>query len=220
MIEIEVPGWDLRPADSDPARLPANWQPIAGAADPAGRRAAALTRWPADFLALTPEFAARLHDRLADVRACLAGTEPVLVYQAEPAVWVGRDPRGFAAAPAFWDRLPQPAQDFQRTVHSAFTFPDRESYGLMHPAHQRTIAELAGKPAGIPRWDDAAAARPGGRIAANRLLRVTRDSGNLMLCVSPDLPAGQAATVFEGDIEPEEFGLAFDELMVMAFEDT
>jgi len=215
---IELDGWDLRPAE--PSALPQAWRPIAEATDPGARRTAALALWPADFLALTPEFAQRLHDRLTDVQPCLAGDEPVLIYQAEPAVWVGRDPRDFAGPPAFWDRLPRPAQDFQRTVHSAFTFPDRESYGLMHPAHQRTIAELARKPAGIPGWDEAAAARPGGRIASTRLLRITRDSGNLLFCVSPDLPEGQVATVFEGDIEPEDFGPAFDDLLVMAFEET
>jgi hypothetical protein len=90
----------------------------------------------------------------------------------------------------------------------------------MHPAYQRTIAELAGQPAGILGWDEAAAAQPHGRIASNRLLAVTRDSGNLWLCVSPDLPEGQAAAVYEGDVDIEDFTSAFDDLMVTPFEDT
>ncbi|OMC08434.1 hypothetical protein [Mycobacterium sp. SP-6446] len=222
---IQVDGWTLRPVEGDAtglAQLPVQWRPIAEDVDPAGRRAAALALWPAGFLDLAPAFAQRFTDHLTDVRACLAEpeSEPVLVYLADPAMWIGRDPRTFITASSFWKHLPRPAQDFQRQTHSALTMPDRESYGLMHPAHMRTIAELARRPAGIRGWDEAAAARPGGQIASNRLLTVTRDSGNLWLCVSPDLLDGQAATVYEGDVDIDSFTSAFDDLMVLAFEDT
>jgi hypothetical protein len=222
---IQVNGWILHSTEGeakDLAQLPEHWHPIAEGSDPASRRAAAMAWWPAAFLDLAPEFAQRLTDHLTDVRACFAESEaePVLVYRADPVVWIGRDPRTFTILSSFWDHLPRPAQDFQRQTHSAFTFPDRESYGLMHPAHMGTIAELARRPAGIRGWDEAMAARTGRRIASNRLLTVTRDCGNLWLCVSPDLPDGQAATVYEGDVDVEDFTSAFDNLMVMAFEDT
>lgn len=71
----------------------------------------------------------------------------------------------------------------------------------------QTIAARVGRPGGFPGWDEAAAAETG-RIASNRLLCVTKDGGNLLFCVSPDLPVGQAALVYEGDIDPQDFGPA------------
>lgn len=216
-------GWSLRPAEAGPAeleRLPEQWREITRATDPQTRRAAALALWPREFLGLAPEFARLFADRLTDVRSYFADTEPVLVYQTDQEVWIGRDPRTFTSPPPFWDRLPQPAQHFQQAVHAAFTFPNQESYGLMHPAHLRTIAEMAGRPTGIPGWDEAAAARPDGRIASNRLLPITRDAGNLWLCLSPDLPQGQVAMVYEGDVDPDDFTHEFDDLLVRAFEGT
>lgn len=219
-MTLEIEGRSLSPIGPGSAastELPEQWRPIAESADPVGRRTTALALWPRALLDLVPCFARRLPGELTDVRACLSDTGPVLLYEAGHATWIGSDPRGFTAPPLFWDRLPRPARDFQREVHAAFTAPNGESYGLMHPAHLRTIAEIARSPAGIPGWDDVAAARPGGRIASNRLLPVTRDSGNLWMCVSPDLPEGQVAMVYEGDVDPRDFTIAFDELITRAF---
>lgn len=222
-MTLEIEGRSLSPVGPGSAaltQLPEQWRPVASSADPADRRTAALALWPRAFLGLVPGFARRLDGELTDVRACLSGTGPVLLYQAGHATWIGSDPRRFTTPPPFWDRLPGPARDFQRGVHAGFTAPNGESYGLMHPAQLRTIAEIALSPAGIPGWDDAAAARPGGRIASNRLLPVTRDSGNLWMCVSPDLPEGKVALVYEGDVDPRDFTIAFDELLTRAFEET
>jgi hypothetical protein len=220
-MTLQIEGWSLSPAGVGSAahtRLPQQWWPIAESADPADRRTAALALWPRAFLDLVPVFAGRLADHLTDVRAYLSDTGPVLLYEADHATWIGSDPRGFTAPAQFWNRLPRLAREFQREVHAAFTAPNGQSYGLMHPAHLRTIAEIARRPAGIPGWDDTAAAQPGGRIASNRLLPITRDSGNLWMCVSPDLPEGQVAMVYEGDVGPEDFASAFDQLLSQAFE--
>lgn len=222
-MSLHVEGWSLSPlapGSEEYDALPRQWQTVAESADPSDRRAAALALWPRAFLDLVPGFEGQLTGQLTDVRACLSDTGPVLVYEAGHATWIGSDPRAFSPPPPFWDRLPEPAQEFQRKVHPAFTAPNRESYGLVHPAQMRTIAEIAGRPAGIPGWDDAAAARPGGRIASNRLLFVTRDSGNLWMCLSPDLAEGQVAMVYEGDVDPEDFASEFDQLLCCAFEET
>jgi hypothetical protein len=218
-------GWPLQLTQADSpefARLPEQWRPIALAPDPEVRGAAALALWNEEFLDLIPTFAELFRARLLDVRACALPSTSVLLYVVEgsgdvPFVWVGGDPRRFGTPPRFWDSLPEPARTFLREVHAGFTAPDQDSFGLMHPADMETIAAMAGYPDGLPGWTEADAAETK-RIASNRLLRITKDSGNLLLCVSPDLPAGDAALVYEGDVDPQEFGPALDELMASAFD--
>lgn len=219
-------GWPLQLAEADSpefARLPERWRPIALATDPEARGLAALALWNQEFLDLIPGFAEQFRARLLDVRAGVLPSTSVLLYAvqgsgADPLVWVAGDPGRFGTPPPFWESLPQPARTFLREVHAGFTAPDQDSFGLMHPADMQTIAAMAGYPDGLPGWAEADAAETG-RIASNRLLRITKDSGNLLLCVSPDLPDGDAALVYEGDVDPQEFGSALDELMASAFDE-
>jgi hypothetical protein len=245
IMAIQVEGWILHPVQAGALasdQLPDQWRPIAEAADPDARCTAALALWPQDFLELAPEFTRQFTDQLTDVRAYLVDTEPVcgvdppirhltinlggaagpvLVYEADKVVWIGRDPRTFTTPPQFWDLLPQPAQDFQRNVHAAFTAPNRESFGLMHPAHLQTVTEWCNNRTFQLPFDDRRAPGQEGFISTDRLLPVTRDSGNLWLCLSPDLPEGQVAMHYEGYVDgPKDFTTAFDELMVNAFDET
>jgi hypothetical protein len=220
-------GWPLHPVEAGSAefaRLPEPWRPIVTAPDPEARSTAALALWNRDLLDLIPHFTELFRTHLVDVRAYVSADTAILLYVAEgppgedPLVWFGRDPREFGPPPAFFDRLPAPARTFIGEVHAGFTAPDQESFGLIPPGIMRTIAAIADCPDGIPGWAEADFAETG-RIASNRLLRVTTDGGNLMLCVSPDLPAGRAALVYEGDVETREFGPAFDALMISAFDE-
>ncbi|HSV67274.1 MAG TPA: hypothetical protein VLJ59_15370 [Mycobacteriales bacterium] len=48
-------------------------------------------------------------------------------------------------------------------------------------------------------------------------MRIGTDGVDLQYCVSPDLPPGQIALVYEGDIDRRAFGPALDGLMVGDF---
>jgi hypothetical protein len=78
----------------------------------------------------------------------------------------------------------------------------------MRPVHMQTIAEMADLPDGIPEWDEDA------EIASTRLLVISSDGGLLYYCLSPDLDPGQVALVYEGDIDPKDFGSELDKLMM------
>lgn len=199
--------------DTAPDGLFAGWLPIASSADPADRRAAALTLWNDGFTRLLPNFMDVLRGRLLDVRICRLEDDLALVYlvrddHGDPVAWVGWDPRSFGEAPALWDNLPATARAFLREVHAGFTGPDGESYGITRPRWMETYASRGGDPAGLPDWDEESP------IPSTRLLVVTSNSTNLLYCVSPDLPAGQVALVYEGDVDAQDFGAELDELLV------
>lgn len=118
-IEATLDAWAQQPlaflsahfvaADLD--RLPDSWRPIALAGDPVVRRTTALALWSDDLLALLPNLSRILRERLADVRVCLTGGTPALVYVVSGeyerwVTWIGYDPRAFGAEPAFWDLFP------------------------------------------------------------------------------------------------------------------
>lgn len=198
------------------ALLPEPWRPIAFGPDEATRTRTALTLWNPELIALLPRFWGMLTGRLVDVRAAVAGGYPVLVYVArtngdEPIAWVGIDPRTLGIPPPLWAAVPAPLRAFLTDVHAGFTAPDGESYGAIAPSSMTTLAEYADFPDGIPGWDDDG-------IPSTRLLRLTTDGG-IDVCASPDLPAGQIAIVYEGDVDAQDFGPAFDAFVTGRFED-
>ena len=207
-------GIELVAAD---APMPPGWRSIAAAPGLAGRRQAALALWPRDLLELLPQFAELFAERLLDVRVGRLRGDSVLVYltsadSGAALVWLGWPPGSFDP-PVFWDRLPAPARRFLREVHAGFAGPDGDSYGLAQPAGMVTYAEWAGFDGPIPGWAGA------DRISSDRLMFVTGNGDLLHLCVSPDLPEGRLAIVYEGDVDPQEFWPALDELMTGRFAD-
>lgn len=200
------------------AQVPERWREIAESRDPAARRAAALSLWNRKFLDMVSKFAQALTENLADVRVCVLRGDWVLVYIARSAgqpvlLWVGWDPDTFGEArPPFWDAVSKPVQDFLTAVHAGFTDPDCESYGIVQPRNMVTFAEWVGFDDPAEDWDRE------GEISSTRFMFVTKDSGLLNLCVSPDLPPGKVALIYEGDIDPEDFGPALDNLMTSSFE--
>lgn len=200
-------------------QVPERWQEIAASTTPAARRAAALSLWNQEFVDMVPKFAQALRDNLADVRVCVLRGDWVLVYVAPAAdqrflLWVGWDPDTFSEAqPPFWNAIPKPPQDFLTTVHAGFTAPDGESFGIVQPARMTTYAEWSGFDDPAEEWDQE------GEISSTRFMFVTKDSGLLILCVSPDLQDGKVALIYEGDIDSrEDFGPALDNLMTSRFE--
>ncbi|MFF0154008.1 hypothetical protein [Micromonospora sp. NPDC005203] len=210
-----LPGWAatiVAANSAEFAELPERWQPIASAVGAEQRRPAALALWNADLTAMLPQLVTALDTHLVDVRACATDHGFVLAYlvtddSGRHTCWVGRDPRGFAAPPRFWDSFPPWLQRFLREVHAGFTSPDHESFGVMAPSDMQTLAERADFPEGIPGWED------GDDISSTRLLVITKDSGNLHYCLSPDLDLGQVALVYEGDIDPLDLAPELDNLM-------
>jgi hypothetical protein len=203
--EIIVP----EPGDLEAARLPPGWDAVATGADPAARCAAALSRWTQGIRDLLPRFTQELSSRLTDVRLTSIKGEWALRYIAPGVDWIGRQPE-VAERPVFWETLPEPVREFLDTVHSGFTAPDGESYGFMRPAYMLTYAAMAGFDGPIPGWDDE---DDPDRILSTRLMQVTNDGGLLSYCTSPDLPHGSVALIYEGDIDPKDFGSEFDELL-------
>jgi hypothetical protein len=208
--QVEFPA----PGTTGLAQLPPAWRPIAEAAQDADRREAALTLWNPDFLAAVPAFGRGLTDNLIDVRVCRLRGDWALAYIAaartgEQITWIGWDPASFGASrPVFWETLPEPLRTFLVDVHAGFTAPDGESYGLTRPAGMLTYAAWAGFDGPIPGWND------DGRIPSTELMFVTRDSGLLHYCVSPELPQGSVALVYEGDIDVKaDIGRELDQLM-------
>jgi hypothetical protein len=208
--------WGLRFADpgvDELSRIPERWRAVATAAQPRERREAALGLWNQGFLDLVPRFAEVLRTRLLDVRAYLADDHPVLVYVVAsdgggPVSWVGFDPGTFGEPPPFWDSFPEPLRVFLRDVHAGYVSSGDAGFGPLPPAQMQTLATLAGFPDGIPGWDEEAG------IDSTRLVLVASDGGLLRLCLSPDLPPGQLALVYEGDVDPQDFGAELDQLMM------
>lgn len=202
------------PGAPGPAQLPPQWRPIAEAVRPADRCEAALALWNPDFLAAVPRFTRALTDNLIDVRVCQLRGDWTLAYIAatptgEQIAWIGWDPADFGPSrPVFWETLPEPLRGFLENVHAGFTAPDGESYGFTCPSGMLTYAAWGGFEGPIPGWDD------DGRISSTQLMFVTRDSGLLHYCVSPDLPPGSVALVYEGDVDVKpDIARELDQLM-------
>jgi hypothetical protein len=214
-VAAALEGWSIAFIEADSpalARFPQQWQPIADATEPETRRRAALALWNPAFLDLVPEFAQTMRARLLDVVACLIDDKPALIYVTTGyVIWIGWDPRAPEEPPPFWECVPAPLRTFLREVHGGFTAPDGESYGPMQPAYMQTLADFAGWPEGIPDWDE-------DEIPSTRLLRIAKDSGTLTYCVSPDLPPGKVALVYEGDVDPKDLGTELDDLMTRRYE--
>ncbi|QCB94772.1 hypothetical protein [Cellulomonas shaoxiangyii] len=218
-VAATLPGWAttlVEPGSADAVRLPGQWRAVLEDDDPARRRDAARTLWNPDLLALLPRFADALTTRVVDVRTCLVDDLPALVYVASAddgshVSWIGFDPRSSPAAPPLWDSAPAPLRRFVRDVHAGFTSYTGESFGVVRPVDMATLADLADEPDGIPGWEE------GADISSTRLLRFTRDSGALHYCASPDLPPGQIALVYEGDVEGVDAGPELDRLLMSRF---
>ena len=77
----------------------------------------------------------------------------------------------------------------------------------------KTLAESAGPPMNETGWD---VGYRDIQINSTRLLWLTRDSGELLYCTSPDIPPGNIALIYEGEIDDpvEEFWPALDNLLV------
>jgi hypothetical protein len=207
------------PGTTGLAQLPPAWRPIAEAARAADRREAALSLWNPDFLAALPEFARALPGSLVDVRPCRLRGDWTLAYIAltragEQVTWIGWDPASAGTSrPVFWETLPEPLRAFLVDVHAGFTAPDGESYGLTRPSGMLTYAAWGGFDGPIPGWDDDA------DISSTALMFVTRDSGLLHYCVSPELPPGSVALVYEGDIDVKpDIAHELDQLMAERFD--
>ena len=209
--------WALMPAPQD--RLPGPWRGLLTAATAADRRRIALARWPAPVTGALPRFVDALAERLTDVRPALSGGTPVLVYLARgddggPRAWVGFAPRRpDGPPPRFWSAVPAALRAFLEQVHAGFVAADGESYGPLPPRLMRTLADRAATTVAVPGGDTE------GRIPPDRLVRVATNGALLDYCASPDIPEGQLALVYEGDIDLQEAGAALDALMLSGFDD-
>jgi hypothetical protein len=224
-VEATLDAWAQQPltllgASSTPAdldRLPAAWQPIASATDPAIRRTTALALWSDDLLALLPNLSQILRERLADVRVCLTNGTPALVYVVagdyEPWVtWIGYDPRTFDEEPPFWNLFPTELRSFLREVHAGFVSREPDRYGPIAPREMQTLAERIGIPEAIEDFDDV------NDIAAARLLVLAREGELMYYCVSPDAEPGQIVQFYEGDIDARPFWPALDKVFLLRLE--
>jgi hypothetical protein len=203
--------------------LPEPWSAIARAGDAATRRRAALGLWNLDFLDLIPVFAAALRSELADVRVGHIGDDAVLIYAFEHfdgasdryvLCWIGWDPALFtdSATPLF-GAIPQPLQRFYRKVHAGFLDPEWLYYGPAQPRHLANILDFVGLSDGDIEW-------PEEDPDPARTLVLGSTGGNVHLCVSPDLPDGQAFTVYDGVADPpEDFSGLLDHTMTAYFLD-
>jgi hypothetical protein len=219
-------GWSVtfvEPGSADWSTVPEQWHGVALSPDPEARRLAALQLWNQDFLDMLPRFTAALTTHLADVRVCVVDSDCMLLYVLEftdqQVIRVGWDPRTFGQPPPFWESLPGPVRVFLQETHAGFTGPDQDSFGLVPPVYMVTLAYLADWPDGIPGWDEFPEDEGVERIPSTRLVRIGTDGGELHYCVSPDLPPGQIALVYEGDIDRQPFGPTLDELMIADFDD-
>ncbi|MFF0152944.1 hypothetical protein [Micromonospora sp. NPDC005203] len=195
-----------------PDDLHPQWRPVVTAATAEERIAAALDRWTPGFAGLVPRFFGAFRKRLLDVRLGRAAGDLALIYVVrgrgdELVLWLGWDSRQFRK-PRFWDRFPTAVQTFLQTVHAGFSHPDGISGGLAHVGEMSTYAEWAEEPDGLVDWDEEQ------EIASTRLLVVTTNGTNLFYCLSPDLPTGTIALVYEGDIDPQPFDASIDALLL------
>jgi hypothetical protein len=214
-IAVALDKWSLTfvgPGSAELSRIPERWTSIAISSDPETRHRIALALWNQSLLDLLPQFAEALRTRFVDVRVAITDDCPVLVYAARAdngrlACWVGYDPRSFGELPKFWDSFPEPLRVFLRDVHAGFVSWSRLAFGPARPRHMETLASLADSPEGVPDWDEEA------DILSTRLLQISSDGGILSYCLSPNLEPGQVALVYEGDIDPKDFGSELDDLM-------
>jgi hypothetical protein len=212
--ETGLEKWSLTfvsPDSPELPRVPEQWLPIALSTDPETRRRTALALWNQSLLDLLPRFAEALHTRFVDVQVAITDDSAVLVYVAkanngEYVGWVGYEPRSFGELPPFWDSFPEPLRVFLRDVHAGFVSGSRLAFGPVRPRHMETLADVSDWPEGIPDWE--------ADIASTRLLQITTDGGILSYCLSPDLAPGQIALVYEGDVDPQDFGSELDDLMM------
>ncbi|ORB43146.1 hypothetical protein BST39_08530 [Mycobacterium paraseoulense] len=202
--------------------VPESWRPIAHSDAAGARRLAAVSLWNSDFLELVPTFAHVFTTELADVRLGHVAGESVLVYAVEHhdadqrhvRCWIGWDPAlSHNTELRFAEAIPNAVRRFYREAHAGFVAPDWMSNGPIQPRHLQTYAEYLGCPQGLPRsnW-------PRDAVDPRRLLLLatTADSH---VCVSPDLPLGQAVTVYGGTPEdPEDFGTLLDQTMTAQFD--
>lgn len=209
--------WELQAIGED--QLPEAWRVLFDTPEAADRCRTALAGWPPQVVNALPRFAAALTARLTDVQPALCGTVPVLVYLARGGhdggsrAWVGFPPLPPGSTPPwFWPAVPAFLRTFSERWHAGFVAADGESCGPLPPKLVRTLAERAGVPDGIPGWDGQ------GRISSTRLVRIATNGALLDYCVSPDLPAGCLALVYEGDIDPQDAGEALDALMLSGFD--
>ena len=204
------------------ADLPANWRPIADSDDAQTRRSTAMSLWHKDFLDLVPNFADALNTELTDVRVGQVRGESVLVYAFEHfeggdrsvVCWLGWDTATFGDHdPPFFDSVPEPVRRFYRDVHAGFVAPDWNSNGPRQPRYLQPYADYLGCPDGVPNW-------PEGQVDSTRLLLLATTGGDVHLCVSPDLPPGQAVTVYSGVPDPPgDFATLLDDAMTAQFDD-
>ncbi|MDT5092577.1 MAG: hypothetical protein QOH60_1940 [Mycobacterium sp.] len=205
-------------------QVPQAWRAIADSDDPEARRLSAVSLWNNEFLEIVPNFAAALRSKLADVRVGHIGNDAVLVYAFEHfdaggpdryvLCWIGWDPALFtdAEVPLF-DAIPQQLQTFYRDVHAGFLDPEWLYYGPYQPRYLETYAKSVDFPEGVPGW-------PEEDVDSTRLLVLAATGGNVYLCVSPDLPGGQALTVYDGVAdEPDDFSRLLDHTMTAYFVD-
>jgi hypothetical protein len=204
--------------------VPERWHPIADADDAHTRCQIAVSLWNADFLDFVPEFASALRSELADVRIGHIGTDAVLIYAFEHfdaggperyvLCWIGWDPALFtASATPLFGSIPQPLQTFYREVHAGFLDPELMYYGPEQPRYLRNFLDFVGLTE-----DDIDWAEEDPDPARTLVLGAT--GGNVLLCVSPDLPDGQGVTVYDGVAdEPEDFSGLLDHTLTAYFAD-
>lgn len=211
-------------ANGSATDVPALWQPIARCEDAQTRCSVATSLWGSSFLDLVPHFAEKLTTELADVRCGHLRGEAVLVYAFEHfdadvrhvICWIGWDPALARDVEfRFAQAIPDPLRRFYRNVHAGFLAPDWASNGPIQPRHLQTYAEYVGCPQGLPatNW-------PPDEVAPTRLLVLATTGGDLHVCVSPDLPPGQAMTIYGGVPDlPEDCGDLLDDTMTAQLED-
>ncbi|MGX1810940.1 hypothetical protein ACWIGI_34920 [Nocardia sp. NPDC055321] len=202
----------------DLGAVPERWRDVAAAATPHARCQEALRLWNSDFLAMVPEFAAALHDELADVFVGRLDDEWVLVYALEHIedqryvlCWIGWDPASFGESnPPLWDSVPPPLRSYLREVHAGFTAPDRLSFGPVQPRRMGTLAEMNGCPDGIPDWTDFP--------DSTRLLPLVATYSRVTGCVSPDLAPGEGVVLYDFELDPPEpVGHMLDHILCVRF---
>lgn len=203
------------------ADVPEPWRPIARSDAAQARRVAAVSLWNSDFLELVPTFAGAFETELADVRLGHVMGEAVLVYafehydagQRHVVCWIGWDPAlSKATELRFAEAIPDAVRRFYREAHAGFVGPDWTSNGPIQPRHLQTYAEYLGCPQGLPEsnW-------PRDALDPTRLLLLAATADSLV-CLSPDLPPGQAVAVYGGVPEdPGDFGTLLDQTMTAQF---